>query len=337
MINRRTFTRSIAAAGMAVACAFSATAQENLTIRVEHDAPATSLTHRLLAELASSLASETEGRINLELHAGASLSGGKIGTMVQNAQAGNVDLAFISSAFYTNIDPRLNLLSLPFMNGSIDDLDYLAGESGVLDHVYSDQEKRNLVVVDTWSRALRQIVNNERVVETPDDMQGLRFRVPEIKLWADTFKALGAVPVPMPFSEVVTALELGAIEGAERPTEFLKTEAWWDMAQYVSMVNYTGDVLMVSFNRQFWERLEQSDQELLTEKLKKLGDETFEAEKSMEDSVIATLRENGMVVTQLTSDQVDAFREHMRPVWADYESQIGADLIAAAQSALTDR
>ena len=44
-----------------------------------------------------------------------------------------------------------------------------------------------------------------------------------------------------------------------------------------------------------------------------------------------------MVVTQLTSDQVDAFREHMRPVWADYESQIGADLIAAAQSALTDR
>ena len=327
----------LVAAGMAAACPTVGLAQEKITIRAEHDAPATSLTHQLLTQISEELNAETDGRIRLEIHSGTSLSGGKIGTMVQNLQAGNEDLAFISSAYYTNIDPRLNLLSLPFMNGSIDDLDYLAGDSGVLDQVFAEQEQRNLVVVDTWSRALRQIVNNSRPVEKPSDMEGLRLRVPEIKLWADAFKALGAVPVPMPFAEVVTALELGTIEGGERPTEFLKTEAWWDMAKYVTMVNYTGDVLMVAFNKQFWEKLDPADQELLTEKLKKAGDTTFETEKSMEEEVIAALRENGMEVTVLTPEQVDAFREVIRPVWKDYEGEIGAELIEAAQSALKSR
>ncbi|MEP1326986.1 MAG: TRAP transporter substrate-binding protein DctP [Roseibium sp.] len=330
-------TRSILAVGLVAACPLYAVADDTIVIRTEHDAPSTSLTHRLLTEMAEDLKTETDGRIQLEIHSGTSLSGGKINTMIQNLQTGNEELALVASAYFSNIDPRLNVMSLPFMNGSIDDIEYLARESGVMDQVFADQQSKNIVVVDAWSRALRQIVNSKRTISTPDDMKGLRFRVPEIKLWVDAFKALGAVPVPMPFSEVVTALQLGTIEGGERPTEFLRTEAWWDMARYVTMANYTGDVLMVAFNKPFWESLDQADQELLTTKLQELGDKTFEAEKSMEAGVLETLRENGMEVTELTPEELEQFRAAMQPVWESYGGVIGTDLIAAAQSALATR
>jgi TRAP-type C4-dicarboxylate transport system substrate-binding protein len=337
MYLKSLLTRSILAAGLAAACPLHALAEDTIVIRTEHDAPSTSLTHQLLTEMAEELQAETDGRIVLEIHPGTSLSGGKINTMIQNLQTGNEELALIASAYFSNIDPKLNVLSLPFMNGSIDDLEFLARESQVMDQVFADQESKNIVVVDAWSRALRQIVNNERPISTPSDMEGLRFRVPEIKLWVDAFRTLGATPVPMPFSEVVTALQLGTIEGAERPTEFLKTEAWWDMARHVTMVNYTGDVLMIAFNKPFWESLDPADQKLLTTKLKILGDRTFQAEKAMEAGVLETLRENGMVVTELTPAELGQFRAAMHPVWESYSDTIGGELIESAQSALAAR
>jgi len=309
-------------------------AQETITIRTEHDAPSTSRTHQLLLKMADEIAQSTDGRIKIEVHSGASLSGGKIPTMVQNLQAGNEELALISSGNYSTIEPRLGVLSLPFMNGSIDDLEYLARESGIMDEIYADQGSRNIHIVDAWTRLLRQIVNNKRKIISPDDMAGLRFRVPEIKLWIDAFRAMGATPVPMPFSEIPTALQLGTIDGAERPTEFLETESWWDMAKYVSMVNYTGDVVLVAFNKPFWDKLDPETQELLTIKLREYGDETFRLEKNSEAAVIEALRKNGMVVTEPTPDQVKAFRKAMQPVWQQYENQIGKELIQSAESAL---
>src|SRR5678815_3219115 len=98
-------------------------AQQTITVRVEHDENASSNTNRLLTEMAAEVASATGGKIKLEIHSGASLSGGKIPTMIQNVQAGNVDVSLISSGIYANIDPRIGVISLPFLCGSIDDLE----------------------------------------------------------------------------------------------------------------------------------------------------------------------------------------------------------------------
>jgi len=206
-----------------------------------------------------------------------------------------------------------------------------------MDKVLADQEAKNIVIVDLWARALRQIANNRREVKSPEDMKGLRFRVPEFKLWIDTFKLLGAVPVPMPFSEIPTALQLGTIDGAERPSEFLMTEKWWEMAKFVTMTNYSGDALMITFNKSFWDKLDPTTQQLLRTKLKKLGDEKFAEEKKVEQNVIETLRKNGVKVTILTPEQIEKFRALTKPVWTEHESRIGKDLIAAAQKVVANK
>jgi tripartite ATP-independent transporter DctP family solute receptor len=315
----------------------SAQAQQSVTIRAEHDEPSGSITDRLLNQMAEDVSKATGGKVKLEVHSGSSLSGGKIPTMIQNVQAGNVDLSFVSSGVYAAIDQRIGVLSLPFMCGSIDDLEKLSRKSGIMDKIYADQDAKNFHIVDTWTRALRQIANNKREIKTPADIKGLRFRVPEFKLWIDTFKTLGATPVPLPFSEIPTALQLGTIDGAERPSEFLKTESWWDLAKYVSMVNYSGDVLLVAFNKAFWDKLDQPTKKLLTDKLKEYGDKKFNEEKTVEQGVIELLRQHNVKVTLLTPDEVKQFRTAMDPVWADNQSRIGKDLIAAAEKAVAHK
>lgn len=307
---------------------------QTVTVRTEHDEPSGSITDRLLNQMADDIAKATSGKVKVEVHSGSSLSGGKIPTMIQNVQAGNVDLSFVSSAVYASIDPRISVISLPFMCGSIDDLEKLTRKSGILDKIFADQDSKNFHIVDTWTRALRQIANNKREIKTPEDIKGLRFRVPEFKLWIDTFKAVGATPVPLPFSEIPTALQLGTIDGAERPSEFLKTESWWDLAKYVSMVNYSGDVLLVALNKAFWDKLDKPTQKLLGDKLKEYGDKKFNEEKTVEKGVVDLLRQHNVKVTVLTPEEVKKFRQAMEPIWTESQTRIGKDLIAAAEKAV---
>jgi tripartite ATP-independent transporter DctP family solute receptor len=307
------------------------------TIRAEHDEPVESITHRLMVQAAAEIATATNGKVKMDVHPGVSLSGGKIPTMIQNTQSGNVDLAIITTGVYSSVDPRTGVLSLPFMFGSIDEMARAARQSHVLDKLMAEQESRNLIVVDLWVRALRQLANTKREIRTPDDAKGLRFRVPEFKLWIDAFKAIGAVPVPMPFSEIPTALQLGTIDGAERPSEFLMTEKWWELAKFVTMANYSGDALMVAFNKGFWNKLDAGQQKIIVAKLKEVGDKKLVEEKNVENSVVETLRKNGVKVTVLTPAEVQRFRDAMKSVWTDNESRIGKDLMAAVAKAATTK
>ncbi len=305
-------------------------AQQTFTVRVEHDENASSNTHRLLTEMAAEVASATAGKLKLEIHSGASLSGGKIPTMIQNVQAGNVDASWISTAIYSSTEPRLGVLSLPFIFSSMDDLERVR-KSSVLAGVYADQERRNLHVVDSWSRPLRQMINTKREIHSPADAAGLRFRVPEIRLWIDAFKAIKASPVPMPFSEIPTALQLNMIDGAERPTDYIVAEQWWDLAKYISVVNYSGDAVMVSFNEGFWKKLGPDNQRVLAETIRRYGDKKYSVDKAAAEEALETAQKKGMVVTRLTPAEVQAFRDAMKSVWTAHAQEIGGPLIEAVR------
>jgi tripartite ATP-independent transporter DctP family solute receptor len=320
---------TIAAAVMTLTALFvtaPALHAQTVTIRVEHDENSSSNTHKVLTEMAGELAKESGGKLKLDVHAGASLSGGKITTMIQNVQAGNVDAAWIATSVYTGVEPRVGVLSLPFIFKDMDGLEQVR-RKGTLNDLYAEQEKRNLHVVDAWSRPLRQFINNKRAINKPADAAGLRFRVPEMKLWVDAFKAIGAQPLPLPFSEIPTAIQLGTIDGAERPTDYLVAERWWDMGKYVSLVNYSGDAVMVSFNKAFWEKLDPAMQQLLVKKIKQFGDKKYDIDKVAAEQAVAEAKSNGMIINTVDADGLKLFRDAMKSVWTDHAKQIGQPLI----------
>lgn len=304
---------------------------QTITVRIEHDENASSNTQKVLTEMAADVATASGGRLKIDVHPGASLSGGKITTMIQNVQAGSVDASWIATSVYTGVDPRVGVLSLPFMFKDMDGLEKVR-RAGTLDKLYAEQENRNLHVVDAWSRPLRQFINTKRPINKPQDAAGLRLRVPEIRLWVDAIKAIGAQPVPMPFSEIPTAIQLGTIDGAERPTDYIVAEKWWALAKYVSLVHYSGDAVMVSFNKDFWNKLQPSDQKLLVDKIRQYGNKKYDVDKIAAEEAIETARKNGMTVNTVSPENLQLFRDAMKPVWTTHATQIGQPLIDAVRA-----
>lgn len=311
---------------------FSHSEAAKITLKVEHDEPTSSITHRVLEDMAKEVAKASGGEVELGIYPSCSLSGGSIKTMIANTQLGSTDIAYIATSIYApSLDPTLGVFHLPFMFKDINAMEKVARKSDLAKRLFAKQEAKNLHVIDSWSRNLRQFVNKKKSVSAPADMKGITFRVPGNELWVDAVKALGANVVSMPFAEVPVALQTGAVDGAERPTEFLVSEEWWTMAKYVTLANYTGDVLMIGANKATWESLPKNIQDLLIKAIVKYGDRKLEEEIAFQNKAAETLRGKGMDVTILDDEQSRMFREKMKPVWEKHAKNIGPDIVAEAE------
>jgi len=310
-----------------------AVAQAAVLLKAEHDEPVGSITDKVMKAMASKVEGATEGRVKMQVFPGCQLSGGKIKTMIQNTILGSTSLSMVSAATYTSWDMNVAVCNLPFLVQNYDGFEKLRHVEPFR-ALLKDWEGKGLKGIDYWSRCLRQVVNTKRPIRTPDDIKGLRFRVMETPLYVSIFKSMSAEPIGMPFGEIFTALKLGTIDGAERPTEFLITEKWWDLAKYVSFWDYTGDMLIVVANLKTYNKLTKEDQAALEKLIKEAGDAKYQAEKKMQEEAIKMLREKGMTVDILNPEQKAMFKEKMTGVWKEYEPKFKAGLLDNVVKAL---
>jgi tripartite ATP-independent transporter DctP family solute receptor len=304
-----------------------------IILKAEHDEPAGSITDRLLKDMAKKVPQTTSGRVEMQVYPGCQLSGGKIKTMIQNTSLGSTHVSWVSAATFTAWDVDVGICNLPFLVKNYDEYEKLRHTKPMQD-LLGRWDKIGIKGIDYWSRALRQVVNNKRPILTPNDIKGLRFRVMETPLMVSIFKAMGAHPIGMPFGEIFSALQLGTIDGAERPTEFLLTEKWWDLAKYVTMWDYTGDLLIVQGHLKTFNSLGKKDQQELIKLVKEYGDLKYKEEKKMQQEAIEILKKRGMTVSFLEKDQQTMFQKITRPVWDEYEPKFKKGLINEVVTAL---
>ncbi len=296
-------------------------AQGAITLRLSHDEPTFMLTHGILTELADSVQKKTNGAVRIDLFPGAQLAGGNLRTQFQQNQAGAIDIAMTATGILNNWTAKADIISLPFLLSGLDDMKALVGSDLGRD-VMALVEPLGLHAIDLWARDLRQWVNAKRPIATPADLKGLKFRVPETALWVATFKALGATPTPMPFGEAFTAVQLGALDGAERPTEFITGEKWSTIAKYLTIADYSGDALMPTVNKAKWQGLPKDVQAILVEEFRLAGEKKYERETAMKAAVITAMRQAGMQVDVLSAEQRQAFRRQVAPIWKEWEAKL---------------
>jgi tripartite ATP-independent transporter DctP family solute receptor len=305
-------------------------AQSPIVLRVSHDEPTFMITHGVLTELAESVQKKSNGAVKIEVFPGAQLAGGNLRTQFQQNQAGAIDVAITATSILNNWTTKADVISLPFLLSNLDSTKKLVSSDLGRD-IMAVVEPLGLHAIDLWARDLRQWVNAKRPIETPADMKGMRFRVPETALWVATFRALGATPTPMPFGEAFTAVQLGTLDGAERPTEFITGEKWHTIAKYLTISDYTGDALMPTFNKAKWDGLPKDVKDLLEAEFRAAGEKKYEREKAMKADVQEAMRKSGMQVNVLTAEQREAFKREVAPVWKEWAGKLPANWTERAQ------
>lgn len=281
-------------------------------------------------KLAKDLDEETDGRIKIEVFPNEQLSNGDQGKGVELLTKGQTDLSLHSTIIYSILDDRFGVASAPFLFTGKEDADKVFNGAGgeALAEILNE---KNVELLGYGENGFRQITNSKREIKSPADMKGLKIRIPGITMYTDLYRALGADPTTMAFSEVFTSLQQGTIDGQENPIDVIHSSKLEEVQDYLTTWNYSYDPLVLGINKKLFDSMSEEDQQLV----KKLGKEAAEYQVQMarekEEKQIEDLKAAGMQFYAPSEEELAQFTEAVQPVYDKYESIWGKDLLEKFQ------
>ena len=162
-------------------------------------------------------------------------------------------------------------------------------------------------------------------------MEGIKIRVMENPIYIDMFKLFGANPTPMSFGELYTALQQKTVDGQENGCSLIYDSKFNEVQEYLSLTGHVYSLMMNVMNLDFYNSLTPEFQQIIDEGAKKyLVDYQRELESEAEATYLEKLKEEGMVINEITPENQKKFMDAVQPLYEKYEEQVGKDLIEAA-------
>lgn len=304
---------------------------EDLTLNMSVTTSETSTWFLGAEKLAEDVEEETDGRIKIDVFANEQLSGGDSAKALELLSKGNIDLTVNSTIIYTVLDDRFGVASAPFIFNDLDDADEaFNGEGGEM--LKDILREKNVEPLGYGENGFRQITNSAHEIKGPEDIDGLKIRIPGITMYTDLFRELGSDPSTMTFSEVFTSLQQGTIDGQENPIDVIYSSKLNEVQDYVTMWNYSYDPLVFGINKDLFDSLSEEDQEMFTRLGLEAAEYQVEITREREKEQIVELEEAGLNFYYPTEEEIEDYREAVEPIIEKYESIWGEDLLKAFKS-----
>ena len=275
-------------------------------------------------KFADLVAEKSGGKIKSKLFPGATLGGDA--QVISSLQGGTVEATVVSTGLLSTMIKEYGVFYLPLIFDDVREADAVVdGPVGrkLLDRL----PDKGLIGLAYWEHGYRDMTNNKRPVAKWEDMQGLKIRVIQIPIFVDIFNGLGANAVPMPFPELYTALEQGAVDGQETALPTIETAKFDEVQKYLSTTHHVYDPLVVLFSKKTWDRLSDDERRILAEAARETAPYQRQLNREREVRMLESVKAKGMVVTDLSREERARMREHLKPVTEKYTSEVGAELV----------
>nr|HET7860534.1 TRAP transporter substrate-binding protein [Caldimonas sp.] len=245
------------------------------------------------------------------------------------------DVQFIAPSLskFDRYTKKLQLFDLPFLFDDIDAVDHFQSTpQGKA--LLESMKGRGLLGLAYWHNGMKQLSTNKDQLKRPEDVKGLKFRIQASDVLEAQFRALGANPQKMAFSEVYQALQTGVVDGQENTWSNIYSQKFFEVQKTIAETNHGVIDYMVVTNAKWWDGLPADIKKGLSEAMaeataygNKIANDINEGDKKR-------IAQAGKAKIQpLTKDDVAAWRKAMEPVWKKFEGDIGRDLIDAALKA----
>lgn len=274
------------------------------------------------------------------------LSGGKmrvraigaaaLGTDIQMQQAligGAQEMMVGSTATLVGITKEMALWDTPFLFNSSTEADAIL-DGAVGKKVMDKLQDKGLVGLVYWENGFRQLTNNKHPITRLGDFQGIKLRVMQNNIFIDSFKSLGVNAIPLPFSELFTALETRAVDGQENPYNTILSNKFHEVQKYLTITNHVYSPWIVLASKKWWDTLNAAERKVLLDAAVKSRD--FERKDTREEAAraLAELKAKGMQVNELSPAEANRMREKLTAVHASIADQVGRDLWNELQAEL---
>ncbi|QZY55611.1 TRAP transporter substrate-binding protein [Crassaminicella profunda] len=293
------------------------------TIRIAYTLSPESHYHKGLEKFKELVAEKSNGQIDVQLFHSAQL--GSERDAVEGVSMGTLEATLSSTGPLSNFSKKFMLFDLPFIiQDRATAFEALDGKLGV--DMLSSLEDKGITGFGFWENGFRMLTNSKQAINSPEDVKGLKIRLMENPVHMETFKVLGAQPVPMPFGDLFTALQQKTVDGQENPLVIIDTSKFYEVQNNLAITGHFYSPAVFMMNKEFFNGLAPELQTAIIESEKEARVWQREYCANLEKELVETLKSKGM---EITYPDKKAFQEATKPVYDKFKDEIGEDLINA--------
>ncbi len=319
-----------AAISMSATTALAACDEGEINIKLSHVTNTDKHPKGLAAALLEKRVNEEmNGKVCMEVFGNSSLYDDD--KVLEAMLRGDVQMAAPSLSKFETFTKKVRIFDLPFLFNDIAAVDrFQASETGQA--LLDSMKRRGLQGLAYWHSGMKQMSANKPLL-VPADANGLKFRVQPSDVLVAQMEAIGGAPQKMAFSEVYGALQTGVVDGQENTWSNTYGQKFFEVQDGVTETNHGVLDYMLVTSTEFWDGLDADVRDQLRTIIDEVTAERNAEVTAIEEKSKQAIIETGAVVRELTPEQRQAWVEAMKPVWAKFEGDVGADMIAAAQEA----
>lgn len=291
------------------------------TLRIGTVAPEGTPWEKQLRGLRSHIERESGGRLKVRLFMGGSLGGEK--ALVRRVAQGTLECFAGSTAALGSVVEELNVIEAPYLFDNAQAADRAL--DGPARPIVEEALRAHGFAFGLWAEnGFRSWFTRERPIRTPADLRGLRMRSQEAAVHMETYRAFGASPNPIDVTNVLTALQTGAVDGFDNTPLFAFATSWYQAARHLNLSQHSYQPGIVVYSQQWLSSQPQDIQQLLMNLPASITTEGRAAVRRMDPILIQNLQRAGIEVHTPTPAEREAFAAIGRPLQDRLAASSGA-------------
>jgi TRAP-type transport system periplasmic protein len=272
---------------------------------------------------ADAVEKRTDGKIKITIYPNNAL--GSPPEVLEQNILGAVDMSLPTQGQLGKYSKKFNCVMLPFAFTSYEQADKVL-DGKFIPWAVPDLDPAGLVFLSNWEWGFRNLTNDKRPVNVPEDVKGLKIRTPPELPTQAAMEALGAIVATINFNELQMALKQGVVDGQENPVAVIFANKLNESQKYLAMTGHNYNTMVHVISKKVWDKLTPEQQKIIKEESKRAGDWMRKAVREGEADQIKQLQAAGM---QVTYPDKAKFKALMQPAYDRMKPVAGEDNIAA--------
>ena len=317
-----------ASAGVALFVALPATAAD-FTFTFAHVLTENTPNARAVVKFKEEVEKNSDGRIEINIRPAAQL-GGDV-EIIEQTQMGLVHFAIPPTGNLANFNEKMYLYDLPFLMPDDDAMKrVLDGEVGA--ELLTTLESNNLHGINMWAAGFRHMTNNVRPINGPDDLKGIKMRTLQAPTILATYRAYGANPTAMAYTEVYNGLQQGVVEGQENPLANIYSMKFYEVQKHMTLTGHAYHTYAAVMNKAAWDSLPDDLKKVVEDAMIVGRDAAREYTAEDEAKILEEIKDQ-IAIQELTPEGREAFIKASEPIYEEFRAKVTPEILDKAIAA----
>lgn len=300
------------------------------TLRLGMVAAQGSVQHEAAEYFAETVAEASGGTIEIQV-----FPAGQIGSdesLGQDLASGALDLAFLNQGSMAGMDPLLDFHYLPYIVTNYAQADALYYGDGIIPQTMTETLANHGIRALGWYELeFRGLSTSEGPIESIDDIDGQKIRVPGSAAIGAFFDEVGAQPVTIPMPELYSALQQRTVDGQDNGLLITYDNRFFEINEYFTTTRHVYASGTIAASESVWETLSEGEADWIEAAAEETQEWEIAAERAATEEYTQLMQDEGVEVTELDGAALEGFQDFGRAVWNEMADIYGADRIAALQ------